>query len=286
MKNKEILPFEEDDFPIIVDACRASGIDRVEDARRALHEAIEIKYFYEGTSTLLIGTKTVVAHAGDVIVINPYEFHATIDFGEERGKYHLIMVEPSFFADMGAKTPDLRSILLAGQSSFHTQFCGDERMRRILLRTVEEMQTKAPHYRIAVRGLMLEFLSLLLRYGMDEGPERDSREHVLRYYAVVEPALRRIRDGYAERCTIEELAELCNVSKYHFCRVFKEITGMTAVRYLNEYRLKIAETLLDNTDKSVAEIAISCGFEDESYFCRCYKRQFGTSPGKRAGKIK
>ena len=99
MKIEEKLPFEEEDFPLIVNACRTSDIDRVEDARRALHEAIEIKYFYEGTSTLLIGTQTVVAHAGDVIVINPYEFHATVDYGAEKGKYHLIMVEPEFFSE-------------------------------------------------------------------------------------------------------------------------------------------------------------------------------------------
>lgn len=284
MKNEEILPFEEERFPILIDAFRTSGIDRVEDARRALHEAIEIKYFYEGTSTLLIGTETVVAHAGDVIVINPYEFHATVDFGVERGKYHLIMVEPAFFADMGAEIPDLRSLLLAGQASFRTQFRGDERMRRILLRAVEEMETRAPCYRIAVRGLMLEFLALLLRYGMNDVSQRGSREHVIRYYAVVEPALRRIRDGYTERFTVEELAELCMVSKYHFCRVFKEVTGMTAMQYLSEYRLKIAETMLENTDKSVAEIACMCGFEDESYFCRCYKRYFGETPRKRRGK--
>ncbi|MBQ8309939.1 MAG: helix-turn-helix transcriptional regulator [Clostridia bacterium] len=280
MKHEEHLSFEEEDFPIIIDTCRTSGVDNVEDARRALHKAIEIKYFYEGTSTLLIGTSTVVARAGDVIVINPYEFHATVDLGEERGKYHLFMVEPEFFAGMGAEMPDLRSLLLAEGASFRTQFCNDDRMRRILLRAVEEMKTRAPHYRIAVRGLMLELFALLLRYGMNDMGDHANREHVVRYYAVVEPALRRIRDGYAERCTVGELSELCMVSKYHFCRVFKEVTGMSTMQYLNEYRLKIAETMLENTDKSIAEIACACGFEDESYFCRCYKKKLGTSPGK------
>ena len=159
-------------------------------------------------------------------------------------------------------------------------------MRHILLRAVEEMETRAPCYRIAVRGLMQEFLALLLRYGMNDDVEkRNSRAHAIRYYAVVEPALRRIRDGYTDRFTVEELAELCMVSKYHFCRVFKDVTGMAAMQYLNEYRLKIAETMLENTAKSVSEIARACGFEDESYFCRCYKKYFGVTPGKRKRKL-
>lgn len=281
MKNQMDFPFEEEDFPIDLAPACTSRIDRVEAARRALHEAIEIKYFYEGTTTLLIGTETVVAQAGDVIVINPYEFHATVDLGDEQSKYCRIMVEPAFFANMDATMPDLRRILLSGQASFHTQFRENTQMAGIILRVAEEMQARGPHYRIAVRGLMLELLALLLRYGMKDTNECSSREQAIRYYAVVEPALRHIRDNYAQRCTVEELAELCKVSKYHFCRVFKDITGVTALQYLNKYRIRIAETLLENTNKSIGEVARTCGFEDESYFCRCYKKYIGTTPRQR-----
>lgn len=63
----------------------------------ALHENVEIKCFYEGTATLLIESQTVRVKAGDVVVINPYEFHATVDTGEEKGKYHLFMLPLDYF---------------------------------------------------------------------------------------------------------------------------------------------------------------------------------------------
>ena len=53
------------------------------------------------------------------------------------------------------------------------------------------------------------------------------------------------------------------------------------MEYLREYRIKIADVMLTNTEKSVSEIAEACGFESVAYFCRAYKRQFGVSPGKR-----
>lgn len=281
MKNTENFPFEAEDFPILADPCRTSWIDRVEDARRALHEAIEIKYFYEGSSTLLIGEKTVVARAGDVIVINPYEFHATVNFGEEKGKYHLFMVEPDFFFNASPELPDVRGMLLSGKAAFITQIRGDERICGILSCVLEEMTKREEYYRSTVRGLMLELLSLLFRYGVRERVGCADSEHELRCYGIVEPALRMIRDRYAEASfTLESLAQACAVSKYYFCRVFKNATGMSAMQYLNEYRLRIAETMLENTDRSVGDIANACGFEDESYFCRCYKKQFGTTPRK------
>jgi AraC-like DNA-binding protein len=51
--------------------------------------------------------------------------------------------------------------------------------------------------------------------------------------------------------------------------------------YLNDYRVKVADTLLGNTEKSITDVAESCGFESANYFCRRYKIFYGISPGKR-----
>lgn len=273
--------FEDERFPIRVVACRESGIDNVEDARRALHEAIEIKYFYEGSSTLLIGQNLITATAGDVIVINPYEFHATVDYGETKGKYHLIMVSLDFFADTEQEIAVLKRRLLSGAFSFETQFRGNEALCRILSLVVEEITERQAEYRIAVRGLMTELLALLVRCSANASRIGDERANAARHYNVIEPALRRVRDGFSEHLTVDELAELCAVSKYHFCRVFKEVTGMTVMQYVNNYRLIIADTMLKSTDRTVAQISRFCGFEDESYFCRKYKQKFGHTTSNR-----
>ena len=90
--------------------------------------------------------------------------------------------------------------------------------------------------------------------------------------------MRKIRNDYAETITLEGLAALCKVSKCHFCRVFRRVTGKSAMRYLTEYRLKIADLMLSGSTESVAVVSERCGFGDQTYFSRCYKAYYGVSP--------
>lgn len=246
---------------------------------KAIHEDIEIKYFYEGTSTLLVGSKTVIAKAGDIIVINPYEFHTTIDCGQKTGKYHLFIIPLNYFTNIGISDFNLRDLLLLKRISFNTKL-SNPRMAEILIHIANEQIEQSASYQMAIHGLLTEFFALLLRDGLS-GQERDLlSDATMRTYNLIEPALRHIRDNFSEYITVEALAELCQTSKYHFCRVFKSVTGQTVIDYLNEYRLKCADALLKNSDKSISYIADNCGFSSEQYFCRCYKQKFGLSPGK------
>ena len=67
---------------------------------------------------------------------------------------------------------------------------------------------------------------------------------------------------------------------------FKEYTGKTVNEYLTEYRIYIAKQLLEDTEKSILEIALECGFNEASYFIRIFKRQTGISPLKYRGQNK
>ena len=281
MSQNEPIPYEDETFPILVQTFTKSTIWDLERAQKSLHEEIEIKYFLEGTTTLLIGSNSIVARAGDVVVINPYEIHCTVDYSnDEDSMYHSIMVSPDFFFGMGGGAPDLRYLLLVHGTHFRTLFHENTRLSQILDRLIAESTEKKEGYRYAIRGLMLEFFALLLRDGIQPDAVSVPHKNAIRYYNVVDPALCKIRNEYAAHLTVDELAALRGVSKYHFCRIFKYVTGMSTMQYITEYRLKIAEAMLLNSDKNVSEVALQCGFEDESYFCRCYKKHFKHSPGK------
>lgn len=271
--------YPDPDFRLHIRPDSTSFIDDPDQVSKALHEEIELKYFYEGSSTLLIGTETVVAEAGDLVAINPYELHSTIRFGENRGEYHMIIMDLDFLFDGSAGGIDLRRILYGGRA-FTTLIKGDVRIGDIFRRVIEVYKTKPPYYKLSLRGLMLELFAILLgEYCTDT--ESDCVYSNVRYFETVEPAIQRIRDGYSEKITVDGLAHLCRVSKCHFCRIFRKATGVTAMQYLTDYRLKVADVMLASTTKSIAEISELCGFEDEGYFCRCYKKKYGEAPGKK-----
>lgn len=263
--------------------CSTSKVDDVEVVRKALHEDIEIKCFYEGTSTLLLGSQMIVARAGDVVVINPYEFHATVDRGEEEhpGKYHLFMVPLAFFAGSNIPELDLRAIIYGQKRLFQNHFAQDEQLYRLLSTAAQEYHDRETAWEARIYGLLVEVFSLLVRRGVQDTQQETIADTAMRSYRLIEPALRHIRDHYMDPVKVEELAEMCQVSKHYFCRVFKNAMGKTVIEYLQGYRLMIADVMLSNTTKRIPQIAAECGFESGNYFGRCYKQYFGISPSKR-----
>ena len=253
-------------------------LDSVENptGRNALHEDIEIKCFYEGTATLLVDSQTIDVKAGDVVVINSYAFHKTVNIGEGKGKYHLFMLPLDYFA--GVPELDLHKLYYLDGKRFRTLFQQDTQLHGILMKVAEEYRSKQTGWELMIRSLLMEFFTLLLRKGITEAEYPTHGKSTKRLFSVIEPALQCIKNDYATDVTIEHLAELCNVSKHYFCRTFKAITQKSPMEYLREFRLRIANALLLNTSKSISEIASGCGFETPNYFSRCYRNQYGYSP--------
>lgn len=83
---------------------------------------------------------------------------------------------------------------------------------------------------------------------------------------------------YSAAETGYELADACHMNRSYFCRQFHEITGRTAIAYVNEYRLAKARALLLTTSASITEIASATGYADSSYFTRRFKELYGISP--------
>lgn len=275
--------FKEKDFPININFGRTSVIDKIEDGKCEIHEAIEIKYFYEGRSTLLVGGETIVAAAGDIVVMNPYEFHATISCSEEKARYHLIMVGLDFFPAFSDGSIDLRTLFFSEKKAFAHHIEGSEELRALITALVTEHLEKREAYRLRMRGIMIEIIALLVRQGLKDADSAPNEQRI-RYHSTIEPALRKIRNEYKSDISLESLADECCVNKYYFCRIFKEAMGITPMQYLCDYRLNNADILLRNTDKSISDILSDCGFSDESYFFRCYKKHFGDTPNSRRAK--
>lgn len=155
------------------------------------------------------------------------------------------------------------------------------------------------------RDTILEQIALVLLDELDNPPHysqpliADSLScalaaHLFRSYnALVVPerqalsALERIElskladyiDGNLHRpIGLGELAAIVNVSRFHFARLFKKSTGMTAISFVEQCRIRRAKSLITDTDEPLAEIARVTGFADQSHFTRRFHRHVGSTP--------
>ena len=89
-----------------------------------------------------------------------------------------------------------------------------------------------------------------------------------------------IQQHYAEDVTLDDLAAAAGVSRSECLRCFKATLQTTPYRYLVDFRLSQAITLLERTDEPIGRIAACVGFHQQSHFGRCFKERMGCTPGQ------
>ena len=101
-------------------------------------------------------------------------------------------------------------------------------------------------------------------------PEKSSR--------IVKNAAEYISQNFSEDITLATVADHLHVNTSYLSTLFRQVTGMTFKEHLNRVRIEEAARLLSNTDYPVMEIAIACGYKDQSYFTKVFKKMTGLTP--------
>jgi AraC family transcriptional regulator len=98
------------------------------------------------------------------------------------------------------------------------------------------------------------------------------------YMPVIERVKSFMNDNFMEDISLSQLAELGNMSVFHFNRLFKKITNCTPYKYLLCIRLQLARIQIRNTSQPITEVAFSSGFKSLDHFSTTYKSYFGKAP--------
>jgi AraC-like DNA-binding protein len=109
---------------------------------------------------------------------------------------------------------------------------------------------------------------------------RDAADDATPDAARVVRVLRYLDSHRAEPHGLGELAAVAGLSRFHFLRTFKRVTGVTPHQWVLRARLRDAAGRLADTRAPVTEIALDVGFEDLSNFIRTFRAEFGVSPSR------
>ena len=153
-----------------------------------------------------------------------------------------------------------------------------ESAQTLLRLMVKELLAGAPGADAVVNELAYVLFIHVLRSQMDQ----DRTSGLLR--AIADPkigrALNILHADIAAPLTVDSLANEVAMSRSAFAKRFRDLVGMTPMRYLTEWRMHEASELLQNTDQSMANIAEQVGYASEAAFRKAFKSVVGETPGR------
>ncbi|MBR3966137.1 MAG: helix-turn-helix transcriptional regulator [Clostridia bacterium] len=89
-----------------------------------------------------------------------------------------------------------------------------------------------------------------------------------------------IKNHFAEKITLEDLAGIAHLNKNHLVRQFKKVYGISPISYLIKFRLDYAKKLLAESNLPIKTVAAHCGYSDPSFFTSYFKTIFHISPAE------
>lgn len=260
-------------------------------ARLSWHQRLELLLPLDGVLKERMGDNVVELAPGDILVVDNLKPHG---IGDDHGMNTRAIVI-SFLAEcvFTPGDPPADSVFL---TPFQPPLGGEFKVLRADSKLAAEAHEAVArmlqwyfgpdelHRQSGCKAWLLVLLHALARSFRSSAQDRTNVLQTRARAARIQPVLKHLQDHPGERLSISAAARMCATSTASFSRTFRLATGMTLGAYLNRIRMTRAIELLETTDDSIANIAMTLGFSDQSHFDRHFRRSFGRTPSAhRAG---
>jgi AraC family transcriptional regulator len=156
------------------------------------------------------------------------------------------------------------------------QFCNDavihQLIQRLIFLIVEDHTSKDVFIDMMLRELLIRILQEDSKNYFIQNAKKDQTHNRIAFI------INYIRENIREKLTIKDLSKKAYMSESNFYKVFKNELGCSPVDFINEERIRLASTLLQNPDNKVRKVSMECGFNSLSYFNRVFKKKHSLSP--------
>ncbi len=242
------------------------------------HPEFELVYIEGASATRHVGNHISQFTDSDLVLIGSNIPHLNFDYGVTTTyRIEVLHIKPFFKENFVSQMPELQSLEhLMELSKYGLVFSGAT--KKEVGESLKELHLLPPF------EFFIQAMTILKKLAQSKEFELlHSRPYVNKYSEKEQERIRQIYtlvdERYQSKITVDEVAELCNLTKPAFCRYFKKATGNTFVGFLNQYRISQAKRLL-LLEKNIGETCYECGFESLSYFNRTFKKVTGENPSE------
>jgi len=268
-------------FPVEV---RSFLFRRKRSIRLTRHNYFELLYMYSGEAAYQVQDREFVASTGDLVVINGSLYHRMREVLVSPVRAVVLYFLPDVLRNGGCTGEDVQYLtpFLLQDTTSSPLISSQTGLPDEILDLIAKIQPHLPaataQSRLTVRTCLEMILVLLMNHYKCHLSMADVFDRRQRAFDRMRPLFDYLDDHYSESIALSKATEIVSMSKAHFMRSFKRVTGQPFDTYLNHFRISKAQALLASTDKSISEVGREVGFGDQSYFGLVFRRLTQVSP--------
>lgn len=244
-----------------------------------LHDYMELAFILSGNGKYHINGQMYDVTEGDLILINPGIRHQAVlsDATHPTTEFFVGFCDFQFIG-----LPENHFPLQEDSYVMHTK--GE--LRQKLFKICTSMAAENAFYQegryFMLKSYLIQMLLLIIREQTTpmKAVSGCSFDSTNKKY-VVERMVTYFEDHYAEKISLDQIAENMYLSPFYISKIFKSETGDTPIRHLINIRLEKAKELLENGwQGSIQEAAAAVGYDDAYHFSKLFKKRYGISPSQ------
>ena len=281
-KQREKMPYHDATFPVDI---WTDTYDRFIDETLNCHwhPDFELSVLISGTLDFYVSGVHLKMEAGDCIFINSNTMHTA---KQAKGSHGAVIKGVAFpvslfvsdtsstiyrkYFDLVMLAP-IQGIIISGNSPFASKIAG-------MIMEIQGLSNRDFGYELDCLSLLSYLWKDTLAYITSNKPELLENKVNRKNEERAKKILSFIHEHYWKELTVDSLARYANISRSECFRCFKHFTNKNPMEYIKEYRLTKAAKLLMESNLSVTEIAMTCGFNSSSYFGKVFRETYGVSP--------
>ena len=228
-----------------------------------LHESIEIIYVTDGTLALGVGQELYQMNKGDFAIVFPNVIHHYQAFGTGKNKAIYLFVEPSLLPAYHAELQKYSPVYpIIEKKQLHTDVVN-------ALKSLVHMEERSPM-------LVQAYIQMILAHVFSDMSMIDKNS--IGSDDLIYNAVEYVAKNFRDEIKLDKMAYDLGVSKYVLSRMFAKTFHCNFNKYVNGIRLNYASAALENSQESITNICLDCGFESQRTFNRVFKDRYKMTP--------
>lgn len=240
------------------------------------HTDLEFIVVLSGAMDYNINGEIVPLRAGQGLMVNSRRFHFGFSDQKQDCEFLCILLHPDLLSGSAGFQKRCLEPILGRHSIPYQLFRPEIPWEGQIIHGLMEME------QLWTRGdapfLILAQFAALLGILSQHIPPEESLSQCETELDSVNAMVAFIQQHYQESISLKEIAAAGNCCRTYCAARFQTYLGSTPGKYLCLFRLERAAELLRKTEDPVTEIAYRCGFSSSSYFCECFRHQYGVTP--------